>query len=112
VEDLYIMKYEISRLRSSWKNAIENSQWLELFHLFTAVKNFYLSREFAPHVALALRELVGERVTEVLPALETIFLDELVPSRRFKKCIGRFVAARLRAGHPITVSRWEEGPDD
>jgi hypothetical protein len=105
VEHLYIHEDEISDMHSSWKNAIESSQWLELFHLFPAVKELYLSREFALHVARVLQELVGERVTEVFPTLQTLFLDE--PSRRVNKRIGHFVAARRRAGHPIAVSHWE-----
>jgi len=43
-------------------------------------ETLYLSREFAPRFAPALQELVGERATEVLPALRSLFL-ELHPSR-------------------------------
>jgi hypothetical protein len=48
---------------------IENSQLLELFHPFTAVKKLYLSPRLAPSIALALQELVrvGESVAKVLP---------------------------------------------
>jgi hypothetical protein len=94
---------------------IENSQWLELFHSFTAVKYLYLSltRRFASHIgiALALQELVGERVTEVLPSLETLFLEERLDSGPIlgavQESIDQFVAARKLAGYIVTVSRWE-----
>jgi hypothetical protein len=104
VERLYIHEDEISQMRPSWKDNIENSQWLELFHTFTAVKDLYLSREFAPHIVLALQELVGETVTEVLPALETLFLEETLPSKTFQKAFDQFVNARELAGHPVQVA--------
>jgi hypothetical protein len=55
------------------KDDIENGLWLELLHPFTAVKNLYLSEKFATRIAPALQELVGDRTTEVLPALQIIF---------------------------------------
>jgi hypothetical protein len=57
------------------------------------------------HLSL-VRELVEERVTEVLPALQTFFLEPL-PSGHVQESIGQFVAARRLAGRPIVVSRWD-----
>ena len=95
-----------------WQDDIENSQWLKLLHPFTAVKNLYLSRQFAPRIAPSLQELVGERATEALPALQKLFLEEILPSRPAQKAIGKFVAARQLSNHPITISQWErEGRD-
>jgi hypothetical protein len=80
-----------------WKQGdIENSQWLELFDTFPAVKYLFIRRKIAPHIVPALQELVGERVTEVLPALQTLFLDE---PGCFQKTIGQFIA-----GRPVAVS--------
>jgi len=62
--------------QSHWQEDIENSQWLELFDPFTAVKNLYLSEGVVPRIAPSLQELVGGRVTGVLPALESLFLEE------------------------------------
>jgi hypothetical protein len=78
-------------------------QWLELFRPFTAVKDFYIPSEFAPLITAALQE-----ATEVLPALETLFLKEPHPSGPVQEAIARFVAARQLAGHSIAVSRWED----
>ena len=104
VEDLYI---ERRYLQLVWKNeAIENTLWLELFLPFTAVKNLYLSKEFAPGIAVTLEELVGSRITEVLPRLQNIFVEGLEPSGPFQKNIGRFVAARQLSDHPISISDW------
>jgi len=101
IEDLYI-KHRYSRL--VWKNdAIENTLWLELLLPFPAVKNLYLSKDFAPGIAAALQEIVG---TEVLPSLQNIFVHRLEPSGPFQENIRQFVAARELSGHPITISKW------
>jgi hypothetical protein len=98
---IYEGRSEASRMR--WQNDIESNQWLEFLHPFTAVKSLYISRKFTPRTVPALQELVGERVTEVLPALQTLFLGETVPSGPVQEIIGQFVAARQLAGHPIAV---------
>jgi hypothetical protein len=90
-----------------WQDDIESGQWLELFRPFTAVKDLYVSSEFTPRIAPALQELIGERVTEVLPALQTLFLGEPLPSGPVQEAIGQFVAARHLANHPIVVSVWK-----
>jgi len=64
VEHLYIVERRVSPHHT--EDDIENSQWLELFHPFTAVRNLYLSKEFAPRVITALQEFVGDRATCVL----------------------------------------------
>ena len=92
-----------------WQDDVENSQWLELFHPFTAVKALYISSEFTPRIAPALNGLVGERVTEVLPALQSLFLEEPLQSEPVQDIMWQFVAARQLAGHPIAVCRWERG---
>ena len=90
-----------------WQHDNENSQWLELFHPFTAVKELYISREFAPLVAPALQELAGGGVMEVLPALQTLFLEERLSLGPVQEAIEKFVAARQHVGHPIAISRCE-----
>ena len=101
VERIYIQS------ESQWQDDIENNQWLELFHPFTAVTDLYLSSGLTPHLAPTLQELVGERVTEVLPALQTLFLEEPVQSGSVQEAIEQFVAARQLAGRHLAVSRWE-----
>ncbi len=90
-----------------WQDDIEDGQWLEVLHPFTSVKNLYLSWWLTPSIAPALQELVGERVVEVLPALQSLFLEELCPSGPVQEAIGKFVAARQLTNHPITVSHWD-----
>jgi hypothetical protein len=86
---------------------IENAQWVEILLPFTAVKNLYLSRNFAPCIAPALQELVGEGVAEVLPGLEKVFLTEQ-PSEAVQQAINQFVKARQLCGYPIAVSQWAQ----
>ena len=100
VEDFYIDDRR-------WKiDAIENDLWLELLLRFTAVKNLYMSERFAPGIAVALQELVGGRITEVLPSLENIFVNGLESSGHFRENIGQFVAARQLSNHPIAIHAW------
>jgi hypothetical protein len=89
------------------QNLTENTRWLDLLQPFAAVKKLYLTKEFALHIAHALQELVGERVMEVLPTLENVFIDELQPSGPVHEAIKEFVSARQLADHPITISRWD-----
>jgi hypothetical protein len=104
VEHLYIQSGYSPPER---QGAVENSRWLEFFDRFTSVKDLYISSEFVPLIAQALQELVGERVTEVLPALQTLFLKKIPPLGPVREAIERFVAARQLAGHTLAVSRWE-----
>jgi hypothetical protein len=105
LKDLYIYKASYSQLDR--QDNIGNVPWLELLHPFTAVKNLYLSKEFAPHIVPALQELVGGRATEVLPTLQNIFLEGLQPSEPAQEGIQQFIAARQFTSHPIAVSRWD-----
>jgi hypothetical protein len=104
VEHLYITLPD--NLVSEWINTVENIQWLEIFRPFIAVKNLYICKETAQCIAPALQVLVGEGVTNVLPALETIFLEGLEASGPDEDAIGQFVAARQLLGHPVAVSHW------
>ena len=102
VEDL-VINHRYSQL--VWKDdAIDDSQWSELLLPFTAVKDLHLSKESAPGVAAALQELVGDRITEVLPNLQNIFVDDLQAWGPFQENIGQFPLARRHSGHPIAIS--------
>jgi hypothetical protein len=73
-EELYI--YQTRDSKPDWKDNADSALWLALLHPFTAVKNLHLSKEFAPRILPAFQELVGGRTTEVLPALQNIFIEE------------------------------------
>jgi hypothetical protein len=105
VERLFIVEDGFPRLH--WQDDIENSQWLEVLQPFTAVKDLYVSLKLTQRIAPALQELVEERATGVLPALQTLFFEEALPSGPVQEAIGQFVSARELASHPVTISRWE-----
>ena len=111
LEDLYIHKNPHYQ-ELDWKDNIENGLLLELLQPFTAVKNLYLSEEFATRFAPALQELVGDRTTEVLPALLNIYLEGFESSGPVKEGIRQLVAARQVASYPITVSRWSNSEEE
>jgi hypothetical protein len=114
VEHLYIQHSIYFRLGPPchWQDDIEGSQWLELLRPFTAVNDLYVSKKFVPRIVPALQELVGERATEALPALRTLFLREMHSSGPVQEAIEQFVTARRLSSHPIDVSRWEGEEDD
>ena len=102
IEHLYIRE-----LSAPYSHDIESCQWLDLLRPFTAVKDLYLSPEFVLRILPALEELIREGVTELLPALQTLFLDEPLASGLIGETIARFVTARRSANHPIVVSCWK-----
>jgi hypothetical protein len=104
VERLCILEYESSQ--PWWQDDIEYDQWFELFHPFTTVKKLYLSRKFLPRIVPTLQELVGERVTEMLPNLQRIFLQDLQEPELVPEAMRRFIAARQLSSRPIAISHW------
>jgi hypothetical protein len=102
VENLYVKLWE-----SDWQDDVEIEEWLEICHPFTAMKNLYISERFGQRIASAVQEPGGEIVTDSLPALENLFLEELQPSGPVQEAIGKFIAARALSGHPIAVSQWQ-----
>jgi len=92
---------------TEWGDDIENIQWLEFLQLFAAVESLTINPATVVRIGPALLELVGERVTDVLPALITLLFEDTstaLPSPADQKPILRFVAARRLAGHPIHLS--------
>ena len=94
-------------LQYTWHSGIyePDPQWLELLRPFNAVKHLRLSQEIAPFVADYLSSLPAERVTDVLPALEVVFISRL----EFfdPEYISDFVDARQLSGHPVSIYDWK-----
>jgi hypothetical protein len=102
MENLYIYWDLYSPL-----NDIENTEWLDLLLPFTAAKNLYLSKLFWPRIAPALQELTGRRITEVLPGLQNVLVEELQPSELIQEGIAQFISARQLTNHPVAISEWD-----
>jgi len=84
-----------------WQEEVENNQWLELLQPFTAVKDLYLFQGFPSRIAPALQELIGERATEVLPALQCLNLEEINPSVSLQQ----FVVAKQLSNYHLSLTR-------
>jgi hypothetical protein len=82
---------------------MDNTQWLELFHLFTAVQTLRISCRLQSVVVSALQGLSGELATEVLPALVKLYLEECYTSG--SQDIEPFIIARQHSDHPVAVHR-------
>ena len=74
---------------------------------FTAAKKLYISKEFAPHIALALQDLTGGRTTDVLPTLQNVLLEGFHPSEHDQEGIAQFISARGLSNHTATISVWD-----
>ena len=94
-------------LQSHWKGDMDDTRWVELLDLFTAVKHLYLTDAIARRVCDALRDPSRERVAEVLPSLRNVFVDGSRSSfEHIEEAMRPFVAARQLSGHPLTISHW------
>jgi hypothetical protein len=92
-----------------WRSNMENAQWLGLLRPFFSVKDVVLFDDLVKFVAPALKELTGERVSEVLPALQNLFLKgsrPSAPSKPVQEALEQFVVARQRSGRPVTPHFW------
>jgi hypothetical protein len=95
---------ELRRNKSlNWKDDMDSSQWLELFHPFIGIRNLYVSKQFVPFVTAALQELTGERTMEVLPVMKNLFLEGFEGSGPVVEAIKPFVSARQLSDFLILV---------
>ena len=104
LEHLHMLENKFLRPRS--QAGLEHNLWLEILRSFSTVKNLYLSRDFVPHIVSTLQEPFGERGTEVLPNLQSIFLEGVQESVSVPESIRQFIAARQLSNRPITISHW------
>jgi hypothetical protein len=80
VERLEVCGGECEHSLQDWED-VESDQWLELFEPFVGVECLHVTRYLGSLTASALREAGGmRRATEVLPALRSVFLEELEAS--------------------------------
>jgi len=96
--------YTFAGLPSHLHHEAVITQWMELLRPFITVKDLVLDEPAAFSVSSALQELVGEQATEILPALQTIFLEDFQSSDPFPGGIGEYIAARELSGRPVIVS--------
>lgn len=107
VEQLFIS--EIPHDEAGWHGDIDNIPWLEVLLPFVSAKSLRVTEKLGPHIAAALQELT--EVTEVLPALHDVYLENLQPSGSLWQAMRPFVSARQSSDHPVVVQRWERIPE-
>ena len=91
------------------QDEVDRPQWLDTLHSFTGLKDLHLGKGLVLCFALALQELAGQRVTEVLPALQNLFIQGLEPSGPIREAFEKFAAARQQSGLPVVINSWD-GP--
>jgi hypothetical protein len=75
LEHLGVHKSEPEPWPSRWRNEVQTTRWMELLRPYITVEDLGLDKPVALSVASALQEFIGQRVTEIFPALQNIFLD-------------------------------------
>ncbi|KAI0000698.1 hypothetical protein BJV74DRAFT_821446 [Russula compacta] len=106
MESLYVSEHRPTKLPHGLDD-IEKAQWMEALHPFTAVKDLHLTRELVVRVLEALQELPWESGTNILPALQSLFIEGFEPSESLHESITQFVTARQLAGRPVALHHWE-----
>ena len=101
LEHLGIYKYRSCDLFTTRHREVDTTLWMELLHLFITVKDLVLDEPLVLPVAQTLQELVGEQGTEILPALQNIFIEGCQSSGPVPEGIAKFIAARERSGRPV-----------
>jgi len=91
-----------------WQELVDDPGWLELLSPFLSVKSLYIADRLGLILSSVLEKVTGERVTEVLPALQNLFIQNLWPHEEsVEEAITPFVSARQLYDHPIVVQPWE-----
>jgi hypothetical protein len=108
LECLSIHGYIYTGLNHLPTDDMESSQWLELLHPFVAVRDLVLPFPFSSQVATTLRELTGNVVTEMLPALRRVFIDPF-GVKPIEEAFAPFITARQLSGLPVSVHYVERG---
>ncbi|KAN0140950.1 hypothetical protein V8E53_001394 [Lactarius tabidus] len=92
---------------SQWRDLedLDSIEWLQFLRLFPAVEQLHLSGDVVRHIASALEDIAEEMLTEVMPILHSLWLDEDDRSEDDKPVgsIERFLSLRQLSGRPVTV---------
>ncbi|KAH9956822.1 hypothetical protein BGW80DRAFT_1386065 [Lactifluus volemus] len=95
---------QLSISEQGWDSLVGmgNTQWLELFQPFTAVRTLRIFNTIPSPILSGLQWFSGGSATQVLPALEELQLSRYRAS--YLKNLP-FVVARQRSDHPLVVRK-------
>ncbi|KAN0136034.1 hypothetical protein V8E53_006195 [Lactarius tabidus] len=82
---------------------LDDIEWLHLLRPFSAAKTLFVSRKYAGHVSRSLESITAVMATEVLPALDMLYLEDQPVSS-----VHKFIAARSESGRPVTTVNTRE----
>jgi hypothetical protein len=85
---------------------MDNTQWVELFRPFTAVRILRISPDLRSLVVSALQDLTGGMAAGVLPALHSLHLEEYESSGPEQQAMESFITSRRCSGHLVAVHGW------
>ncbi len=85
-------------LQPGWR---DHNEWLELLRPFIAVKALRLCWRLAGHVSLALEDIAGAIVVEVLPSLYSLNLEDQAATT-----VEQFTTVRRRSPARGVISFW------
>ena len=83
-------------LQPGWQRDMDDADWLELLRPFTSVKMLHASEQLAKHIALALNDVSEELLADVLPSLNSLWLDDQQVTS-----VEQFIAVRRFSGNPV-----------
>ena len=86
----------------------EDPRWLDILREFSAAKSLYLgAMGFVPPVAFALKQVVEERMTGVLPAIQELTVSDSLSAGPVREAIEQFATARgLSVFETSGSSKW------
>ena len=86
---------------------VTKTQWMQFFRPFEALKYLCLDRNSAQCIVPALQysHVVTEEATQVLPTLQSLFMEGL--SYLLQESIEAFITARQLSGHPVALYSWD-----
>ncbi|KAI0270093.1 hypothetical protein BGY98DRAFT_1012074, partial [Russula aff. rugulosa BPL654] len=108
--DVEFLAISSQRLQQSqWGSTAEDFLWLDLLHLFSAVKVLNIDKNSLTPIASTLKEVVKERMTEIFPAIRELSIGEHLPSMPILRAIEKFATARGLFTRLDGPCRWVAG---
>jgi hypothetical protein len=87
--------------------------WLEVLRRFSTAKRLLLSMDVVRPVAFALKQVIDEGITDVLPAIQELSVLRSLSAGPVLEAIEQFVVARGLSGFETPpFSRWQIGAQD
>ena len=86
---------------------LNDLEWLPFLRLFPAVEKLHLSGKMVPCIASVLEDIAEEMLTDVMPALHLLWLDDEKRTEDLDngpiRSIEQFLSFRQLSGRPVTV---------